>query len=158
MLSATRGPILRQAQSRLRPSRLFNGQRQPAIARLLSSLAILEQREGKLDNASLSAVSAAQKVGGPVTGFVAGSAARSVAEEAAKVKGLEKIIMIENGAYDKVRPHEGRSAPLIVTCSRASQRITLLCSWKISRKKALPMYSQATQPSARTLCRELLHF
>lgn len=37
-----------------------------------------------------------------MTGFVAGSGVRLVAEEAAKVKGLEKIIMIENAAYDKV--------------------------------------------------------
>lgn len=108
MLLTTRGPILRQAQFHLRPLRLFNGQRQSALARLLSSLAILEEREGKLDNASLSAVTAAQKVGGTVTGFIAGSAAKSVAEEAAKVKGLEKIIMIENGSYDKVRPHGGK--------------------------------------------------
>ena len=75
---------------------------QPAFARLLNSLAILEQREGKLNNASLSAVTAAQKLGGSITGFIAGSAAKGVAEEAAKVKGLKNIIVIENGSYDKV--------------------------------------------------------
>ena len=75
---------------------------QSSFARLLSSLAVLEQREGKLQNASLSAVTAAQKIGGTVTGFVAGSGAKAVAEEAAKVKGLEKIIMVENSSYDKV--------------------------------------------------------
>lgn len=109
MFSVIRGPILRQAQFRLRPSRISNGQRPSTLARLLSSLAILEQREGKLNNASLSAVTAAQKLGGSITGFIAGSGARSVAEEAAKVKGLDKIIMIDNGSYDKVCSYLGSS-------------------------------------------------
>jgi electron transfer flavoprotein alpha subunit len=73
-----------------------------ALARLLSSLAVLEQRDGKLNMSSLAAVSAAQKLGGSVTGIVAGSGTKAVAEQAAKVKGIEKIIYIENGAYDRV--------------------------------------------------------
>jgi len=75
-----------------------------ALRRLLSSLAILEQREGQLNHGSLSAITAAKKLGGSVHGFVAGSNIKSVAEEAAKVDGVEKIIAVENGAYDKVRP------------------------------------------------------
>ena len=99
MLFATRASVLRQAQYYLRPS---NRQQRSAFARLLGSLAVLEQREGKLQNGSLSAVTAAQKLGGSVTGLVAGSGIKGVAEEAAKVKGIDKVIMIENGAYDKV--------------------------------------------------------
>lgn len=72
------------------------------VIRLLSSLAVLEQKDGKLQQSSLSAVTAAQKVGGSLVGFVAGSGIRAVAEEASKVKGLNKIIMVENDAYDKV--------------------------------------------------------
>lgn len=63
---------------------------------------MLEQREGKLQHGSLGAVTAAQKLGGSVTGLVAGSGVKGVAEEAAKVKGIDKVIMIENGSYDKV--------------------------------------------------------
>lgn len=70
--------------------------------RLLSALAVLEQKNGRLESSSLSAVTAAQKLGGSVIGFVAGSGIKAVAEEASKVKGLEKIIMVENGVYDKV--------------------------------------------------------
>lgn len=75
-----------------------------ALRRLLSSLAILEQRDGKLNVSSLAAVSAAQKLGGSITGFLAGSGTKSIAEEAAKVKGLDKIVYVENDAYDKARP------------------------------------------------------
>ena len=100
MLSAIRGSVLKPTRQLCRLPGAFV--RQP-YARLLSSLALLEQREGKLENASLSAVTAAQKLGGSITGFIAGSGATSIAEEAAKVKGLDKIIIIDNGAYDKVR-------------------------------------------------------
>ena len=100
MILTTYHSALRQARCYLRPLRTFS---QTPFARLLSSLAVLEQREGKLQIASLSAVTAAQKLGASVTGFIAGSGIRSIAEEAAKVKGLEKIIMVENGAYDRVR-------------------------------------------------------
>ena len=73
-----------------------------ALRRLLSALAVLEQKDGKLNVGSLSAVTAAQKLGGTIHAFVAGSSIKSVAEEAAKVEGVEKIIAVENGAYDKV--------------------------------------------------------
>ena len=76
--------------------------RQAALSRLLSTLALLEQREGSLQPGSLSAVTAAQKLGGSISGFIAGSGVRKVAEEAAKVQGIHRIIMVENGAYDKV--------------------------------------------------------
>ncbi|KAI4169152.1 MAG: hypothetical protein LQ343_005897 [Gyalolechia ehrenbergii] len=84
----------------------------PTVIRLLSSLAVLEQRDGKLEYSSLSAVTAAQKIGGSIVGLVAGSGIRRVAEEASKVKGLERVIMVENGAYDKGLPEI--YAPLLV--------------------------------------------
>lgn len=73
-----------------------------ALRRLASTLAVLEQKEGKLNHGSLSAITAAQKVGGPVHGFVAGSNIKAVADEAATADGVEKIIAVDNGAYDKV--------------------------------------------------------
>jgi len=57
-------------------------------------------------------VSAAQKLGGSVVAFVAGSNIKSVADEAAKVQGLEKIIFVENGAYNKGLPEN--YAPLLI--------------------------------------------
>lgn len=102
MLSSTRNSVLRQARTYLHTSKPNNVTYASALARLLSSLAILEHREGKLQNGSLSSVTAAQQLGGSITGFLAGSGVKAVAEQAAKVQGLEKIIMVENAAYDKV--------------------------------------------------------
>ncbi|KAI4093707.1 MAG: hypothetical protein L6R37_007343 [Teloschistes peruensis] len=80
--------------------------------RLLSSLTVLEHKNGKLDHASLSTVTAAQKIGGSIVGLVAGTGMKMVAEEASKVKGLNKIIMVENSAYEKGLPEN--YAPLLV--------------------------------------------
>lgn len=100
MLSIARRSGLRN--SRLHRQTLHQLQTS-GLARLLSSLAVLEQRDGALQNSSLCAITAAQKLGNPITGFVAGSNIKALAEAAAKVKGVEKIIIVENGAYDRVR-------------------------------------------------------
>jgi electron transfer flavoprotein alpha subunit len=73
-----------------------------ARQRLLSTLAVLEQKDGQLNPGSLSAFTAAQKLGGTIHGFVAGSNIKGVAADAAKVDGVEKIVAVENGAYEKV--------------------------------------------------------
>lgn len=103
MISRAGLSVARQARAQLRsnccPKAIGS---LSALARLLSSLAVLEQKDGKLNTGSLGAVTAAQKLGGSITGFVAGGNIKAVAEEAAKVKGIEKIIAVDNAAYDKV--------------------------------------------------------
>ena len=74
-----------------------------SLRRLLSSLAVLGQRDGKLNHGSLSAITAAKKLGGPIHAFVAGGDIGPVAQEAAKVDGVEKIVAVNNAAYEKVR-------------------------------------------------------
>ncbi|KAI8629036.1 hypothetical protein F5Y19DRAFT_433710 [Xylariaceae sp. FL1651] len=102
MFSAARRTAVRGAGALPRSTSVFSSPLSPAaLRRLLSSLAILEQRDGKLNHGSLSAISAAKKLGGSIHGFVAGSNIKSVADEAAKVEGVEKIITVDNAAYDK---------------------------------------------------------
>ena len=109
MLLRSSSCALRAVRRQLRPTgpTLLSSS---SLARLLSTLAILEQREGKLNGSSLGAVTAAQKLGGTIHAFIAGP--KSVAEEAAKVKGVEKILMVDNSAYDKGLPEN--FAPMMV--------------------------------------------
>ncbi|KAI0489724.1 electron transfer flavoprotein domain-containing protein [Xylaria cf. heliscus] len=108
MFSAARRTALRGVASSLPRSTsafTFAGPlSQSALQRLASSLAILEQREGKLNHGSLGAITAAKSIGGSVHGFLAGSNIKAVAEEAAKTEGVEKIIAVDNAAYDKGLP------------------------------------------------------
>ncbi|KAL2206662.1 electron transfer flavoprotein, alpha subunit [Sarocladium strictum] len=83
-----------------------------ARSRMQSTLAILEQKDGQLNHGSLSAFTAAHKLGGLVHGFIAGSNISSAAQEAAKVNGVDKIITVDNAAYDKGLPEN--YAPLLV--------------------------------------------
>lgn len=80
---------------------------------IFAQLAILEHRNGQLNHGSLSAITAAQKLDGSITAFLAGSGIKSIAEEAAKVGGVEKIVTIENAAYDKVYHHLSRNSSCI---------------------------------------------
>ena len=102
MFSATRASLLRTARTQLRQTQYTPTQACPAFARLASTLAVLEQKDGKLNPSSLSAITAGTKLGGSITAFVAGSGVKSVADEAAKAQGVEKIIYVDNAAYDKV--------------------------------------------------------
>lgn len=102
---ARASPLLRTS---LRPSTLrkaaSSSRATPSLYHLLSTLAVLEQREGKLNSSSLSAVTAALKLGGDVTGFVAGGKGiQDVAAEVAKVKGVNKVLVVESEGYEKVR-------------------------------------------------------
>lgn len=102
MIPRPASSVLRQARTQLRLGRPVSIPVSSALARLLSTLAVLEQRDGKLNHGSLGAVTAAQKLGGSVTGFVAGGNIKGVANEAIKVSGVEKIIAVDNAVYDKV--------------------------------------------------------
>ena len=98
-----RHSVLRAARSQFLPSRSTSASSTSAYSRLLSTLAVLEQRDGKLQSSSLSAIAAAQKLGGSITGFVAGGGVKAgAAAEAAKIKGPENILAVENATYDKV--------------------------------------------------------
>ncbi|XMA16575.1 hypothetical protein WAI453_009366 [Rhynchosporium graminicola] len=101
MISRSGISVLRQARTQLRTTGPHPVASLSALSRLLSSLAILEQKDGKLNHGSLGAITAAKKLGGSITGFVAGKNIKSVAEEASKVAGIGKIISVDNPAYDK---------------------------------------------------------
>jgi hypothetical protein len=129
MISQAGFSALRQARTQLRPQTGTTPIASiSALARLLSSLAVLEQRDGKLNPGSLGAVTAAQKLGGSIVGFVAGSNIKAVAEEAAKIKGIERIIAVDNAAYDKVRTCENSNSILVlINFCRGFQKTLLHC-------------------------------
>ncbi|KAL2203568.1 electron transfer flavoprotein, alpha subunit [Sarocladium strictum] len=81
-------------------------------SRYLSTLAVVEQRNGQINHGSLGALTAAKALGGTVHGFVAGCNAKAAAAELAKAEGVEKVIMVGNAIYDKGLPEN--FAPLLV--------------------------------------------
>jgi len=112
MLSIAKQSALRTLRTQTTSTFLSSRTQSTSLARLLSTLAILEQRDGKLNTGSLGAVTAGQKLGGAVHGFVAGKGAKTIAGDAAKVQGLEKVLAVDNEAYDRGLPENW--APLLV--------------------------------------------
>jgi electron transfer flavoprotein alpha subunit len=81
-------------------------------------------------------VTAGQKLGGPVHGFVAGKSAKSVAGEAAKIEGLEKVIAVENEAYERGLPENW--APLLVENIKKGGYTHVICAHSAFGKSLLP--------------------
>ena len=65
----------------------------------MSILVIAEHDNQTLNGATLNVVAAAQKIGGDITVLVAGSGAQAVAEQAAQVAGVSKVLLADNAAY-----------------------------------------------------------
>ena len=65
----------------------------------MSVLVLAEHDNAKLNEATLHAVTAAQKIGGDLHILVAGSNAAAVADQAAKVGGVSKVLLADDAAY-----------------------------------------------------------
>ena len=65
----------------------------------MSILVIAEHDNKALNGATLNVVAAAQKIGGDITVLVAGSGAQAVADQAAKVAGVSKVLLADNAVY-----------------------------------------------------------
>jgi electron transfer flavoprotein alpha subunit len=104
-MSALRPSFFRPA---IRSVRNYN--RNVQLRNLLSTLAVLEHREGALNPISRNTITAAKKLGGEVTAFIAGSEAKKVAAEAGKLEGVDKVLVAESSAYDRVGevPRKGK--------------------------------------------------
>lgn len=67
----------------------------------MSILLIAEHDNNKLNQVTLSAVTAARQLGGEITILVAGSGCQSVADEAVNVMGLSKVLLADSAVYEK---------------------------------------------------------
>ncbi|WP_033067852.1 electron transfer flavoprotein subunit alpha/FixB family protein [Thalassospira australica] len=65
----------------------------------MSILVIAEHDNTELKGGTLNTVAAAQKIGGDITVLVAGENCRGVADAAAKVDGVSKVLVADNAAY-----------------------------------------------------------
>ncbi|MGI3285614.1 electron transfer flavoprotein subunit alpha/FixB family protein [Acinetobacter baumannii] len=65
----------------------------------MSILVIADHNNQVLNGATLNVVAAAQKIGGDISVLVAGSGAQAVADAAAKVAGVSKVLLADNAAY-----------------------------------------------------------
>ncbi|WOE31473.1 MULTISPECIES: electron transfer flavoprotein subunit alpha/FixB family protein [unclassified Acinetobacter] len=65
----------------------------------MSILVIAEHDNKALNGATLNVVAAAEKIGGDITVLVAGSGVQAVAEQAAKIAGISKVLLADDAIY-----------------------------------------------------------
>ncbi|MBK4723601.1 FAD-binding protein, partial [Azospirillum sp. YIM DDC1] len=82
----------------------------------MSILVIAEHDNAALKAATLNAVSAAAKIGGDIHVLVAGQGAQAVAEAAAKVAGVSKVLLADDAAY--AHPLPENVSPLVVNLAK----------------------------------------
>jgi electron transfer flavoprotein alpha subunit len=70
----------------------------------MTSLVTAEHDNATLKDATAKTVTAALQLGAPVHILVAGHQCRAVAEAAAKLSGVEKVLLADNAAYAKMLP------------------------------------------------------
>ncbi|KAJ8412915.1 hypothetical protein AAFF_G00104970 [Aldrovandia affinis] len=80
--------------------------------RFQSTLVVAEHSNDKLSPITLSAITAAHKLGGEVSCLVAGTSCTKVAEEISKVQGVKQVYVAEHDAYKGSLPEE--LTPLIL--------------------------------------------
>ena len=66
----------------------------------MTTLLFVEHANGQIKDGTLKALSAANQMGAPVHALVAGAGTQAVAEAAAKLEGIEKVLLAEDAAYD----------------------------------------------------------
>lgn len=108
----------------------------PALARNASTLLLVEHDGVAINAATLNTVTAAGKIGGPVHALVAGDACAAVAEEAAKIPGIEKVIIAEGSALMGNLAEAVTSAVLAVQAANSYSHI--LANGTVSGKNILP--------------------
>nr|ACO09599.1 Electron transfer flavoprotein subunit alpha, mitochondrial precursor [Osmerus mordax] len=82
------------------------------LQRFQSTLVVVEHNNDKLTPITLSAITAANKLGGEVSCLVAGTNCAKVVEDIAKVQGVKKVLVAQHDAYKGFLPEE--LTPLIL--------------------------------------------
>ena len=87
----------------------------------MAILVIAEHNNGALGAATLNTVAAAQKIGGDIAVLVAGQNVGGVAEAAAKIAGVAKVLVADNAAYAHQLPES--VAPLIAELGKGYSHV-----------------------------------
>ncbi|MSP49118.1 MAG: electron transfer flavoprotein subunit alpha/FixB family protein [Alphaproteobacteria bacterium] len=87
----------------------------------MSILVLAEHDNASIKPATLNAVAAARKIGGPVEVLVAGHACTGAAEAAAKVVGVAKVLIADAPEYAHALPEN--LAPLLVDLARSRSHV-----------------------------------
>ncbi|KAI5627026.1 electron transfer flavoprotein subunit alpha, mitochondrial [Silurus asotus] len=95
------------------------------IQRFQSTLVVAEHNNDTLTPITLSAITAANKLGGEVSCLIAGTDCAKVAEQLSQVEGVKKVLVAQHDAYKGLLPEE--LTPLILA-TQQQFKFTHICA------------------------------
>ncbi|BAU88702.1 electron transfer flavoprotein alpha subunit [Methylobacterium sp. PvP062] len=100
----------------------------------MTTLLFVEHGNGRIKDGTLKALTAAKTIGAPIHALVLGSGSKSVAEAAAKLDGVEKVLVAEDAVYD----HDLAEPVGALIASIADPYETVIASASTTGKNVLP--------------------
>ncbi|GBF92141.1 electron transfer flavo subunit beta [Raphidocelis subcapitata] len=114
----------------------------------ISSLVVVEHRNGALTGSTLSAIAAAARLGGPVSALVGGEGVGGVADSAARVEGVDKVLVADSPLLRHQQPEP--YAELLASLAAAAAFTHVLAPGGTFGKNLLPRAAAlaGAQPAA----------
>ena len=100
----------------------------------MTTLLFVEHGNGQIKDGTLKALSAAREIGAAIHALVLGTGSNPVAEAAAKLDGVEKVLLSEDGAYD----HDLAEPVAALIAAIAEPYTTIIASASTTGKNVLP--------------------
>ena len=100
----------------------------------MTTLLFVEHAQSEIKDGTLKALTAAKAIGAPIHALVVGAGSRAAADAAAKLDGVEKVLLAEDAAYD----HEMAEPVAALIVAIAEPYDTILCSATTTGKNILP--------------------
>lgn len=117
-------------------AKLCNSGLRQISARFESTIIVGEHNDGKLSASTLSAITAAKKIGGDVSVLVAGTKVAEVAQQVSKISGVTKVLTVESESLKGLLPEN--LAPLVVSAQNAGKYTHILAGASSLGKSVLP--------------------
>lgn len=136
--------VLNSAATKTAFSTRVSSQQHQQQRRFASVLVVAEHDNKKLSPATLSSVSAGSKLGDVVV-LVAGKASNAVGAAAAKVKGVKKVLHVDDAQFEHALPEN--LAPLIVSLHKQLNFSHILASATTVGKNVAPRVAAALDVS-----------
>ncbi len=100
----------------------------------MTTLLFVEHGNGQIKDGTLKALTAARDIGGPIHALVLGSGSKAVAEAAARLDGVDTVLLGEDAAYD----HDLAEPVGALIAAIAEPYDTIIASASTTGKNVLP--------------------
>jgi electron transfer flavoprotein alpha subunit len=123
-------------------------QRTLTSSRAASTLVLADHDNSSLGLSTLNTISAAKQIGGDITVLVSGAECKGVADEAAKLEGVSKVLVADSSSLE--HPLAENLATVILDAQKANTYSHIVAGTSAIAKSTLPRVAACLDVSAMT--------